>query len=57
MSAQVNSVNGGAAALATFATIFVLPSFFAILTTKKVRSPSLDPGDPLSEHYTQTRSA
>lgn len=41
----------GGLALATFATLFVLPSFFAILTTRKVRSPSLDPHDPLSEHF------
>ena len=43
-------------ALATFATLFVLPSFFAILTTRKVQSPSLDPHDPLSPHYIQPRS-
>jgi multidrug efflux pump subunit AcrB len=42
--------------LVTFATLFVLPSFFAILTTRKVRSPSLDPHDPLSSHYIQPRS-
>jgi Cu/Ag efflux pump CusA len=46
----------GGLALATFATLFVLPSFFAILTTRKVRSPSLDPHDPLSSHYIQPRS-
>ncbi len=49
------SVVGGLA-LATVATLFILPSFFAILTSRKVRSPSLDPDDPLSEHYKQTRS-
>jgi multidrug efflux pump subunit AcrB len=41
----------GGLALATIATLIVLPSFFAILTTKKVRSPSLDPNDPESEHH------
>jgi multidrug efflux pump subunit AcrB len=46
----------GGLALATFATLFVLPSFFAILTTRKVHSPSLDPHDPLSQHYIQSRS-
>ena len=46
----------GGLALATFATLFVLPSFFAILTTRRVRSPSLDPHDPLSSHYIQPRS-
>ncbi len=44
----------GGLALATVATLIVLPSFFAILTTRKVRSPSLDPHDPLSEHYTKS---
>jgi multidrug efflux pump subunit AcrB len=46
----------GGLALATLATLFVLPSFFAILTTKKVQSPSLDPGDSASVHYIKTRS-
>ena len=41
----------GGLALATIATLFVLPSFFAILTTRKVHSPSLDPNDPASGHY------
>ncbi len=40
----------GGLALATLATLFVLPSFFAILTSRHVRSPSLDPDDPMSEH-------
>ena len=43
----------GGLALATFATLFIVPSFFAILTTRKVSSPSLDPNDPTSEHYQQ----
>lgn len=47
----------GGLALATLATLFVLPSFFAILTSRKVRSPSLDPDDPSSEHYIRTRRA
>ena len=41
----------GGLALATLATLFVLPSFFAIFTTKTVRSPSLDPDDSTSEHF------
>jgi multidrug efflux pump subunit AcrB len=44
------SVVGGLA-FATLATLFILPSFFAILTTRKVHSPSLDPNDPKSEHF------
>jgi multidrug efflux pump subunit AcrB len=47
----------GGLVFATLATLFVLPGFFAILTTKKTRSPSLDPSDPLSEHFEKTRSA
>jgi multidrug efflux pump subunit AcrB len=47
----------GGLAVATFATLFVLPTFFAILTTRKVRSPSLDPHDPDSEHYLSSRRA
>jgi multidrug efflux pump subunit AcrB len=41
----------GGLAMATLATLFVLPSVFAILTSKKVRSPSLDPEDPASVYY------
>jgi multidrug efflux pump subunit AcrB len=41
----------GGLAMATVATLFVLPSVFAILTTRKVRSPSLDPEDPASTYY------
>ncbi|HRE83248.1 MAG TPA: efflux RND transporter permease subunit, partial [Opitutaceae bacterium] len=41
----------GGLALATCATLFVLPSFFAILTSRKVRSSSLHPRDPASLHY------
>ncbi len=47
----------GGLALATFATLFVLPSMFAILTTRKVRSPSLDPDDPDSTHFNPNHSA
>lgn len=46
----------GGLALATVATLFIVPSFFAILTTRKVRSVSLDPSDPLSEHHLKNRS-
>jgi multidrug efflux pump subunit AcrB len=41
----------GGLALATLATLFVLPSAFAILTSRKVRSPSLDPEDPASSFF------
>ncbi|MEW6302469.1 MAG: efflux RND transporter permease subunit [Verrucomicrobiota bacterium] len=41
----------GGLALATVATLFVLPSVFAILSSNKVRSPSLDPEDPASTFY------
>jgi len=45
----------GGLALATLATLFVLPSVFAILASKKVRSPSLDPEDPASTFYTAAK--
>lgn len=48
------AVVGGLAA-ATFATLTVLPGVFAILATKRLRSPSLDPEDPASAHYTVRR--
>jgi len=41
----------GGLALATLATLLVLPSAFAILASRKVRSPSLDPEDPASGLY------
>jgi multidrug efflux pump subunit AcrB len=41
----------GGLALATLATLFVLPSVFAILAGRKVRSPSLDPEDAASGFY------
>ncbi|MBI3874463.1 MAG: efflux RND transporter permease subunit [Verrucomicrobia bacterium] len=44
------AVVGGLAA-ATFATLFVLPSVFAIITSSRVRSPSLDPDDATSTHF------
>jgi multidrug efflux pump subunit AcrB len=40
----------GGLVFATLATIFVLPAVFALLTTKKVTSASLDPTDPESSH-------
>ncbi len=46
----------GGLALATLATLFVLPGFFAILASGKARSPSLHPGDPDSAHYRGTPS-
>ena len=44
----------GGLALATLATLFVLPSVFAMLVSKRVRSPSLDPEDPASEFHEPT---
>jgi multidrug efflux pump subunit AcrB len=44
------AVVGGLAA-ATVATLFVLPAVFAILASRKVRSPSLDPEDPESAYF------
>lgn len=44
------AVVGGLAA-ATMATLFVLPSVFALVTSKTVRSPSIDPDDPESACY------
>ena len=41
----------GGLALATLATLFILPSVFAILANRNVRSPSLDPEDPASGFY------
>jgi multidrug efflux pump subunit AcrB len=41
----------GGLTLATLATLFVLPSAFVILASRKVRSPSLDPEDPASGFY------
>jgi hypothetical protein len=43
---------------ATFATLFVLPSMFAlVLGRADAKSPSLDPGDPDSPHYAATTGA
>ena len=44
------AVLGGLAA-ATLATIFILPCVFALVTTRKVRSASLDPDDSESAHH------
>ena len=41
----------GGLALATLATLFVLPSVFAMVASKKAQSASLDPDDPASAHY------
>jgi multidrug efflux pump subunit AcrB len=48
------AVIGGLAA-ATFATLFILPSIFAIVQKRaSVRSASLDPDDPASVYYSAT---
>ena len=44
------AVLGGLIA-ATAATLFILPAFFALLTTQKLKPTSLDPDDPESGHY------
>lgn len=44
----------GGLVFATIATLFVLPSIFAIFSSKIVRSPSLDPTDPESAHAQET---
>jgi multidrug efflux pump subunit AcrB len=44
------AVLGGLIA-ATAATLFILPAFFALLTTRKVKPLSLDPDDPESGHF------
>jgi len=41
----------GGLAFATATTLFILPSVFALLTTEKVTSPSLDPDDAESAHF------
>jgi multidrug efflux pump subunit AcrB len=44
----------GGLVLATFATLFVLPAFFALLRKNSTtRSNSLDPDDPRSMHHTK----
>ena len=42
----------GGLALATLATLFVLPAVFTMVASQKVRSPSLDPEDPASLYFT-----
>jgi multidrug efflux pump subunit AcrB len=44
------AVLGGLIA-ATAATLFILPAFFALLTTRKIKPTSLDPDDPESGHF------
>jgi multidrug efflux pump subunit AcrB len=44
----------GGLALATLATLFILPPFFAILAGRNRTSPSLDPDDPASSHFEKT---
>ena len=45
----------GGLALATVATLFLLPPCFAIIMGRKVRSPSLDPDDPSSPQYSPAK--
>jgi hypothetical protein len=42
----------GGLAIATFATLFILPSVFAVIQgSSSTRSASLDPDDPASTYY------
>jgi hypothetical protein len=42
----------GGLVVSTFATLFIVPSVFALLMGRRVaRTPSLDPDDPDSSHY------
>ncbi len=41
----------GGLVMATVATLFILPAFFALLAGRRTRSVSLDPDDPASELY------
>jgi multidrug efflux pump subunit AcrB len=51
------AVIGGLAA-ATFATLFVLPSVFAVVQGRaSLASPSLDPSDPTSSHFAVSAAA
>jgi multidrug efflux pump subunit AcrB len=46
----------GGLAFATATTLFILPSVFALLAGEKVTSPSLDPDDEASAHFTPETS-
>ncbi len=50
-TAPLGRAVAGGLALATLATLFVLPGVFALLAGSKVRSPSLDPEDPASGFF------
>jgi len=43
----------GGLMVATLATLLVVPAVFALLTSRRVISPSLDPDDPKSEYFAQ----
>jgi multidrug efflux pump subunit AcrB len=55
-SAPLGRAVVGGLAVATLATLFVLPAVFALVAGRTVRSPSLDPEDPASPHYLAARS-
>jgi multidrug efflux pump subunit AcrB len=50
-SAPLGRAVVGGLALATLATLFVLPAVFALVAGRKTRSPSLDPEDPASTYF------
>lgn len=47
----------GGLVFATFATLLVLPAFYALLAGRTVRNASVDPEDPESAHYGQRTGA
>lgn len=50
-SAPLGRAVVGGLALATFATLIVLPAVFALLSPRSIRSASLDPEDPDSSYH------
>jgi multidrug efflux pump subunit AcrB len=52
MQAPLGRAVIGGLVVSTFATLFIVPSVFALLMSRRVaRTPSLDPDDPGSSHY------
>jgi multidrug efflux pump subunit AcrB len=52
MQAPLGRAVIGGLVVSTFATLFIVPSVFALLMGRRVaRSPSVDPDDPASSHY------
>jgi hypothetical protein len=52
LSAPLGRAVIGGLVVSTFATLFIVPSVFALLMGQRTaRAPSLDPYDPVSAHY------